>query len=267
VLRGHDTIRDVRWSCAMGLGLLACASLGGCRDVLGIDDRRSDDAEGGGGGTTTGATTGGSCNLGIFSTVPTPPCRSCLSTGGASCCAAIDACAADEACASCLRADGACPSPPPSAYEELVSCVRGSCASDCYPTPGVRPDIVSTAYDLAPPVDDCVELSETVTCNPLVQSPTCNWQAGAACDVSPRDTFPSGTGFACYLSNRRHIGEACGLVEGTCHFGLTCADYRCARFCCRDGDCGAGARCDPAWLEWKFGTGPGSQDIGICVVD
>lgn len=243
----------------IGLLVVAVGPLA-CRDVLGIEERSSDGLGGG-----APELPGGACNLGLFSTIPDVQCRSCLTTGLTSCCAAIDACAANPACVGCLRPDAACPSPPPAAFEELVACVRGSCEDECYPTyDGQAPDVLDVAYDLGIPNNGCLQDVE-VGCDPMVQSPTCSWQAGAACDISPRKPGPAdGGGFACYLSNRRHIGESCGLVEGMCHFGLTCANYRCARFCCDDAGCGDGNTCDPSWIQFKLPGFP-AESLGICV--
>lgn len=250
------------------VALLTVATGLGCRDVLGIDDR----SEGGSGGSGTTSSTGTAgddpsvnrCNLAIFSTSPTPSCATCLGSGVTSCCTEIDACAADPACRSCLSADGTCPAPPPT-LDALSACVRGSCSDVCYPTPPVAPAVRTAPGDLASGDDSCVPQSAAVTCSPMVPSATCGWESGTTCDVYPRNTLPGASGFACYLSARRHVGESCGLVEGMCHFGLTCANYRCARMCCTDVDCGAGGECDPAWFDYKFGRPTGSSDLGICV--
>jgi hypothetical protein len=241
------------------LAFLTLSSLVGCRQVLGIDDRQVAEGSGGAGGAAEGA-----CNTRVFATLPVPACDDCLER---SCCAELDACAADPSCAGCLAPDGYC-KPPPKTFDDLVACVHGSCQGECYPAPPVTVDILQAAGDLGAASGDCIEPGPNVTCNPMRQSSTCNWEAGGACDVVPRNPFGNNsTGFACYLSHRRHINETCGLVEGMCHFGLTCVrndagEDRCARICCHDQDCQAGV-CNTEWFDWKFGQTPNA--VGVCV--
>lgn len=205
--------------------------------------------------------------------MPVPACASCLDQN---CCEAIDACSADPACLSCLAPDGYCAST--DAYTALSACVHQRCGDECYP---VAVDEVPTGVtgflgDLTPGPGDCVPPSAAIRCNPTIPSQTCNWEAGTACDFTPRKNEPAAKGFDCYLSHRKHINEQCGLVEGLCHFGLTCVNahsaspnepdgYRCLRFCCHDTDCGPGI-CDTTFVDQKYGgEQPPGQSLGICV--
>lgn len=236
----------------------------GCRQILGIDDR--DPLVGGGG--SGGSAPVGKCAPSIFAAGVNPACLSCITTGVTSCCAQIDACSADPACRACLTPNGYCASPPGS-YIALSECVHGACSSECYPETPVVLDIVDANFDLVKSSDDCVPSTPSIACNPMVQSYACNWQAGQSCDMTPHDGIGQALGFSCFVSNRRHIGQSCGIIEGSCHFGLTCVNttgtpaYRCGRLCCHDGDCGPNGACDTSWVDWRFKT---QQGIGVCVV-
>src|SRR5262245_36247839 len=123
--------------------------------------------------------------------------------------------------------------------------------------------------DLGSASGSCVVPSETVTCNPMVQSYTCNWYSGSACDFQPAGVPTGAKGFSCSAAPRHHICDACGPIEGGCHFGLTCAfdgqrgQYECARFCCDDADC-YGGKCDTARVDYRFAS-LGGQPMGSSV--
>jgi hypothetical protein len=265
------------------------ALLVGCREVLGIDERATGEggaaasstsstssgestavsstaASGGAGGAggTLGGGGGGSCSMDLFVLEPLPECVTCLREH---CCDVIDACAEDAGCVACTHAASDCAFP--GTWTELKACVReGACADECYPEPGVAqepgycdgPDL-----DPGPGQGACGLVDGAAWCNPMRQSPTCSFELGLTCDLAPREPRPgTATQFACFVSEgARHVCSDCGVVEGPCHFGLTCANSKCMRFCCDDADCGAD-RCDTTWIEYRF-QGEEAPPIGVCV--
>lgn len=55
-------------------------------------------------------------------------------------------------------------------------------------------------------------------------------------------------------------------VQGAPSGRGTCVNGRCGRFCCVDEDCGTGATCDPAWVEYRLSEGGiDPPRMGICV--
>lgn len=77
-------------------------------------------------------------------------------------------------------------------------------------------------------------------CNPVTQE---GCMAGEVCDYG-------GTGYQCYPdegSTAALCGECDNAAEQLCAPGLTCDSYggkgKCFRYCCTDGDCGAGGAC------------------------
>jgi hypothetical protein len=86
------------------------------------------------------------------------------------------------------------------------------------------------------------------------------------------DGCDTANGYACDLSNAGNYAcftppndvEACGMCdEGNgpwCKPGMTCSSSgTCTHYCCDDGDCGQGAKCDMAAQQIPNAT------IGICV--
>lgn len=256
-----------KWSigCLVATALLALS----CRQLVGIDDRdvgRTESSGGrggepGSGGQGTGGVGCPPAIFAMFSMTPFPACTNCLTTH---CCAELDACADDEQCPACLTGASYCELSEP--YNALSACVQSQCLEVCYPEPAIKPDLnTGDLGDLGAASGFCAPLGDAVTCNPMVQSQACNWAASAACDIAPRINLGA-VGYGCFLSARKHIGERCGLIEGMCHFGLTCVNYQCGRFCCLDQDCQNG-RCDRAWIDYRFGGNmqPAGHSVGICV--
>ncbi len=210
----------------------------------------------GGGGAAPG------CPLDIFPITVASNCRACLEEH---CCDVIDACVRDEACMECLRDETLCLFG--ESYTALKTCARETCGETCYPSAPIEPDLVCSYPDLLPASGTCVTLDPvTITCNPMLRSVTCNFEAAASCDFDPQHTWGTANAIACQPSAWNHLCEDCGLVEGMCHFGLTCVNGRCGRFCCVDEDCGAGATCDPAWVEYRLSEGGiDPPPMGICV--
>jgi len=225
----------------------------------------------GGSGGTGGGGAGGApvhgCPMSTFSLFPlgvSPQCANCLRE---QCCGQIDACANDARCRACLSSDTYCDFPKD--FDDLKTCAHGSCTQDCYPPTDYKapPACVADGIgDLGPANDVCFTISDANACNPLVQSYACNWQTGATCDLNPRlPGIGLAQGFACFPSARHHVCEACGPIEGGCHFGLTCVNYQCTRFCCTNLDCGTG-HCDSTWIHERYPTYDTTKStLGVCV--
>ena len=200
----------------------------------------------------------------IFPVAPVPACTNCIR---ARCCAAVDACANDPDCTACIGGVAYCAQP--ATYAALRECVRGSCDAECYPLeegydrePVCADDGIG---DLGDATSTCFELGVDGTCDPLVQSYTCNWQVGAACDLDRRLPMNGrAEGFTCVPSGRHHVCEPCGLVEGLCHFGLTCVNYQCMKMCCDDQVCAGEGTCDAEWMALRMGDGAPAS-LGVCV--
>lgn len=157
-------------------------------------------------------------------------CGSCSQTN---CCAELLGCNENMDCWSCLTVDGAgaaCDDAPIVALlDALASCGDCLCATEC----------------------------NGAACNPVSGEP-CDTANGEACDVNA-----NGDGFQCWGSvNDTPICGECDAAAGPyCEPGMTClSDAACARYCCDDGDCSDGGRCDKA----RQGLDP---DIGVCVKD
>jgi hypothetical protein len=92
----------------------------------------------------------------------------------------------------------------------------------------------------------------TVLCDPFTAS-QCDVAGGESCDWD-------GSNFSCFPPpNDGKLCGDCGFDANTfCGVGLTCLDSnKCAAFCCNDGDCGAGGKCDLTFL--------GDPNVGVCV--
>lgn len=196
-------------------------------------------------------------HIGLLSLQPVLACKNCLKE---SCCDRLDECARDASCRACLAGE-ACASS--SRFDALKRCAHEACKAPCYPTISGIPKVACLVADLSPASGTCLPESPAVTCNPMVRSYDCNWQAGAACDFDVRHYSAPASGFACFASARNHSCESCGVIEGLCHYGLTCVNGLCARFCCDDLDCGPGSRCDPTFVSARLGSNP--HAMGICV--
>lgn len=157
-------------------------------------------------------------------------CGACAATA---CCAELSACNASPACWACLTDPNADPATCQDAatkalLDDLDTCGKGCCTADCF----------------------------TAGCNPVTND-GCDTAAGEACGRS-------NDGFVCLPPpNDAALCEPCSSAAGPyCGATLHCIQdaksgaSACARYCCDDGDCGAGT-CDK--------TSFGSDGVGLCV--
>jgi hypothetical protein len=104
-------------------------------------------------------------------------------------------------------------------------------------------------------------------CNP-VTSDGCT-SAGSACDLAPSGYF------TCFPPPVAAAVGACGACDNDtlyCAATLTCVfpdgmgdDGACFRYCCTDGDCGAGATCDVSFGASVLPTMNRRDAVGLCV--
>ena len=95
-------------------------------------------------------------------------------------------------------------------------------------------------------------------CNPFT-GVDCDLAGGESCDFD-------GVQFSCFPpDNTAKLCGSCGVdspdggAAQFCSLGLTCLDSnKCGAFCCNDGDCGAGGKCDKNFL--------GDPDVGVCLM-
>jgi hypothetical protein len=167
---------------------------------------------------------GADCSGGPF----VSECDQCIES---TCCAQAAVCYADPTCTGCAAGT---PSSPAScatgmtpAWDALLACMTAQCNGPC------------VAHS---------------TCNPVTNA-GCG-DAGAACDLDQDGVFvcfPGPTPAPLCASCSNENGPYC---SGTSHCLEQGGGGRCARYCCDDGDCGAGV-CD-------MGSLPGG--VGVCVV-
>lgn len=85
---------------------------------------------------------------------------------------------------------------------------------------------------------------------------------GGECDIND-----NGDGFTCFQPGASDgaICAACDEQMTFCQDGMTClvSAMQCAKFCCDDGDCGAGATCDMTQLTTEGVTN--THGVGLCV--
>jgi hypothetical protein len=103
-----------------------------------------------------------------------------------------------------------------------------------------------------PPPGSCVTLDNINQCNPITNE---GCSPGLACDLG-------GAGFQCFGgSNILDLCQTCDANPGVyCKPTMTClaSSGKCTRYCCEDGDCGAGT-CDKTTL---FGV----PQVGVCLL-
>lgn len=184
-------------------------------------------------------------------------CADCIE---AHCCEPAARCAEDFTCKPCIMPGDrtVCNAPAPAAADELISCLHAHCTDVCAP-PFV--DRLGDAGCEAPPAEPpsggaCVAFaSANVSCNPVTNQ-GCGPQE--ACDVLEGE-------FVCFLTgNVRARCEPCGYgSHDFCLGGSHCVG-RCAGFCCDDGDCGPGARCDFDFLRGQL-LGSPPPAVGLCL--
>jgi hypothetical protein len=90
-----------------------------------------------------------------------------------------------------------------------------------------------------------------VGCDPFTGTP-CHLEAGMICDWDDHSAS-----FACFPSaDQTALCQDCSTTF--CAAGLHCIydTMKCAAYCCDDGDCGAGGRCDKGYL--------GDAKVGVC---
>jgi len=202
--------------------------------------------------TSTSATTsgvgGGDC-VGIF------PAGACATCGEASCCTEGAACDVTEGCIGCVySSDPSCTEKNKPVVDALLACMHTSCDVECFPPPPVPVDVTCAVPVSSPSQGACVTVGGVIECNPVTNA-GCDASKGEACDFK-------GQGYHCYLGpNEATLCGACGAVSaaGHCKGGSTClpaSEGKCGKFCCADGDCGAG-KCE------KKDNFPGS--VGYCV--
>jgi hypothetical protein len=92
-------------------------------------------------------------------------------------------------------------------------------------------------------------------CNPVTNAPC---TTGQACDASNQGTFE------CFdPPNDAKLCGACDNSAGPfCGGGMGCAQKKCAKYCCDDGDCGTGGKCTKSDQNGPFWPG---VDVGICL--
>ncbi len=92
-------------------------------------------------------------------------------------------------------------------------------------------------------------------CNPVTNAPCAT---GEACDASNMGTFE------CFPPP--NDGKLCGACDNSkgpfCGGGLGCAQKKCAKYCCDDGDCGTGGKCTKSDANGPFWPG---VNVGICL--
>lgn len=136
--------------------------------------------------------------------------------------------------------------------DALDACAMAQCEPECYPP---FPEWWCSPPIPAPSGGSCVTLGGTFLCNP-VTGEGCNAAAGESCALASSGEYKCLSG-----SHDKGICEPCGPDVGFCDSGMICAmgisGLRCARFCCNDGDCGAGAKC----TQYADLMG----EIGLCI--
>lgn len=157
---------------------------------------------------------------------------------------ALEQCACEESCAD-ECGESLCAEVPPSAA--CVTCYSSACRSELGACGlAVRPDIL---------------------CNPVMGEPC---REGEACDYL-QPVLGTISGFFCFPPpSDAGLCETCNTGTGPlCANTLTCADESgglssgngsCARYCCTDGDCGAGACVKGTYA-------PAAPDVGVCADD
>lgn len=144
-----------------------------------------------------------------------PACNTCLESG---CCQELVDCNNDPDCAPCFTGDPAC-TQSGAAFDAIVACISSSCDVECTPP-------------------------QAPSCNP-VTGDTCDLANGEACDLG--SDANGNTSFTCFgAPNDAKLCAACDNQNGPyCEQGYHCdTTNQCAKFCCTDADCGAGAVCD-----------------------
>jgi hypothetical protein len=97
----------------------------------------------------------------------------------------------------------------------------------------------------------------------LIPHSTCNPVTNAGCPSGTACDLPAGTFYECLplLGAATPLCGVCGPNFTVCGPTETCVPQsvgsnKCARYCCDDGDCGGGGKCDPSL---------GTDGVGICV--
>jgi hypothetical protein len=253
---------------ALVAAAVGCAS---SNDSSGAGGGATTSAAGGSGGsgsatTTTSTTTtttttssaggvggGPSACAGAFK-FPQAACGTCLEDA---CCDALAACAKDAACSSCVTTGDAKDCTKAKALAGAVEdCRTVHCKKPCSPAPPPVACSAPTDFAKAPSGGKCVTIDkQAVACNPVTQE-GCDAKNGEACDVQKSG---GNVGFQCYPG--KNDAKLCGECDGTngpfCAPGTSCDGTLCARFCCADADCGAGATCDKSAFSPAY-------DLGVC---
>ena len=182
--------------------------------------------------TASGTGGAGEC-VGIF------PAGACATCGEASCCAQGAACDVTEGCIGCVySSDPTCTADNKAVVDALLACLHTSCEAACYPPPPVPVDVTCSVPVTSPSLGACVTVGGVIECNPVTNA-GCDAAKGEACDFKDK-------GYHCYAGpNANNLCAACGPKNnaGQCKGGSTCLpgpDGNCGKFCCTDGDCGAG---------------------------
>jgi hypothetical protein len=198
---------------------------------------------GGSGGSATTSTSTGTPSKCAGILKPNA-CATCLEGG---CCDQVAACSEGD-CIACAAGDTTvCTAANQTAATALKTCVDATCDTACN-TPAPAQDPTCTAPTPSPSAGTCVTLSATIACNPVTSAP-CDTAAGEACDANA-------DGYQCYPDgNTQDLCQTCSATDGFCKGGEACVGV-CAKYCCDDGDCGAG-KCD---LSGKLAGG-----VGICI--
>jgi len=178
-------------------------------------------------------------------------CGTCVET---KCCPEGATCKSTTGCLACITGDkSACSDDNEDEATALYDCAYDGCYDECFGSPTV--DVDCTAPATAASTGSCVTVGGAIACNPVTGAP-CDSAAGEACDINENQD-----GYQCWTEadgpNTKGLCEECGQSAGAyCKSTFSCVGT-CARYCCGDTDCGAGAKCD---TSYGF---PGG--VGICL--
>jgi hypothetical protein len=159
-----------------------------------------------------------------------PACNDCLVEN---CCAEATACKADHACNACVTT-AVCGAIDPRLYTAFQDCAFAHCGQ---PSLLCAPNPACDAMAPVPSGGSCFTMTKDDTCNPFTNE---------GCMEDDVCLSNANSGFACNglvpLPATQDVCEPCDLQRGVyCGPSLYCTRSRkCARYCCNDGDCGAG---------------------------